>query len=1081
MNTQVGKSVGIALLLAAGLLAALFAMGVFAPAGVGAAVKGTPSHALDTTSGSETITVTFQVDDTVDGMVNGNQIIDDVIISVPGSLLDSVSSPAATVTQDGSAVGMLTLTGDATDGLKVTITKAPSGGSNLVANKDTTVVITGVAFPTDAGEKSGVLTIEQRPSTEGIYTNLNENEIFDNAEADLVGNNLVVKFKARRDHTVGYEVVITPDPMHFAGTVDIATTAPASTPADTTTNTIALAGTAANNAITVVGYDKGATITITIGGLTVTNQALTDGKPELVKIAEGMHHMVDLEVGADPVRGPGVAETKPEDGAAMGADEAKILSSTNADTAVRVMVKATAASDIRGGTDIVVSLPGFQVPDSIDRDDVVIDGHPTDTDAAAPDRDGSYYGPPQSVEVSGSTISLRLPVREILGTTSRLVEIEQTSGNTGTAAEDTANTADGKYTITFFKDAGIKTPKARGDVKVTVSDTDDQGQSSVSPDAAGTVTIAPHVTLKPKAVSRGDAVKLTAKGLLSSGTTATVHLDEAGKSDADDLVLGRGLVSDNMVSLDIDTNTSKFKAGVNELTDTKGVTGLNTIFVVDGSGHTDLPEGERRIQTTLTILPTVKLDVSQVKRSGLMEVSVSDWYYGNIQNVTVGGLGVMLPDGDDSGSEDDPWTVQEVAGGTSESGGKKTFKVIVPRSARLGEQQVTITGTTTDRKGAKGDTAADNVTKNINVGTFSLSVNPDTAVTGQTIRIEGAGFGERTCITSVMVGEQPITEATNGDDVGPGDDCVKTDSNGELSGSFKVPGKLAAGTYTLEVRDANNRVGDADLTIPKPMIELTPTSSQRGDTVTVVGSNFPAEDLLTITYSGDTVTVATTDTRGNWRATFEVPVDATIGREHDVVAQSEKKADGQEGRVSLNAKAMHRVPDETLMISPAEVPSGGRLTVTAGNLPLFTPVSITIGGIGAAGRVIGEDDASDGSGRYEKVLLVPQLTPGSHIVELTVHTVGTDVVVAKFVDILDIVTRPTAEVFEDLIADNQLTVVWRYDNATATWASYDPTAPAELNDLNLVSTDDIVWVQLTASAEFQGRNLNAGWSLITLE
>ena len=39
MNTLTGKSVGIALLLAAGLLAALFAMGVFSASGVGAAVE----------------------------------------------------------------------------------------------------------------------------------------------------------------------------------------------------------------------------------------------------------------------------------------------------------------------------------------------------------------------------------------------------------------------------------------------------------------------------------------------------------------------------------------------------------------------------------------------------------------------------------------------------------------------------------------------------------------------------------------------------------------------------------------------------------------------------------------------------------------------------------------------------------------------------------------------------------------------------------------------------------------------------------------------------------------------------------
>ena len=46
MNTQVGKSIGIALLLAAGLIAALFATGVFAPGGAGAQMGPTATAAL---------------------------------------------------------------------------------------------------------------------------------------------------------------------------------------------------------------------------------------------------------------------------------------------------------------------------------------------------------------------------------------------------------------------------------------------------------------------------------------------------------------------------------------------------------------------------------------------------------------------------------------------------------------------------------------------------------------------------------------------------------------------------------------------------------------------------------------------------------------------------------------------------------------------------------------------------------------------------------------------------------------------------------------------------------------------------
>ena len=45
MNSIVGKSTGIALLMAAALIAALFAMGVFSASGVNAGVVGTPTGA----------------------------------------------------------------------------------------------------------------------------------------------------------------------------------------------------------------------------------------------------------------------------------------------------------------------------------------------------------------------------------------------------------------------------------------------------------------------------------------------------------------------------------------------------------------------------------------------------------------------------------------------------------------------------------------------------------------------------------------------------------------------------------------------------------------------------------------------------------------------------------------------------------------------------------------------------------------------------------------------------------------------------------------------------------------------------
>ena len=273
---------------------------------------------------------------------------------------------------------------------------------------------------------------------------------------------------------------------------------------------------------------------------------------------------------------------------------------------------------------------------------------------------------------------------------------------------------------------------------------------------------------------------------------------------------------------------------------------------------------------------------------------------------------------------------------TVNSDDKGTFTVVVDRDTRLGEMQVDLRGKDSLLK--QGSAGSPDIHKQtVQVGVFPLTVNPSTAVTDQAIRIEGEGFLGSSCITSIMVGEQAIEEATNRDEVGSdARNCVDTDSNGKLADSFYVPFGLSPGEYTVVVRDAGNRVGEGMLTIPAPEIELNPMEGQRGDTVTVVGSNFPAEDLVTVSYRGVPVASAATDTDGDFRATFTVPITAPIGAEHTVLAKSENKGDGStvDGvtRAVLTAAAMHEVPDETLELDPsppATVAAGGRLTVMA--------------------------------------------------------------------------------------------------------------------------------------------------------
>ena len=81
----------------------------------------------------------------------------------------------------------------------------------------------------------------------------------------------------------------------------------------------------------------------------------------------------------------------------------------------------------------------------------------------------------------------------------------------------------------------------------------------------------------------------------------------------------------------------------------------------------------------------------------------------------------------------------------------------------------------------------------------------------------------------------------------------------------------------------------------------------------------------------------------------------------------------------------------------------------------------------------------------------------------------------------DIITRPSSEVFKDLVDEHLLKRVWRYDNPTRSWSFYDPVAPAELSDLRFVSTGDIVWIQVTRETQLQDRILYEGWNLISLK
>ena len=1028
-----------------------------------------------------TMTITFETRNGVDNTPSNG---DSIRISIPHGLMgDDFTLPTnfskshVAVTQGGNTVGMVSIN----DSNQIVIGPGARGGSNLEEDQMVTVMVSGLTNPATPGTQRDV-DIGQQESTDGPYINVSPApdvtvydpaKSFTNACAKLVDGNLVVEFRTRRDHDKDiFNVAITPDSGDFAGIGSASAVVIDNNDAASDMRNPALPSN-----FVVTNYDMGETNTVTISGLSDPFGFTGD---RLVKIAEGTGYEGTLVVDGPCFLGPGGVTDD---------DTMYVLGSNNkADTATAVKVRGNAVAAIRGGRNISVSLPGFHVPASIGEAQILIDGN---LDASEND---DYYGNPGSVSVSGTTITLSLPAR-----------MANPGGGTGTVVAN----IDGDYTILFKQGAGLKTPNSAGTKTITVQDLD-----PATANHKLMVKIISHISVDSSWVRRGQTFTVTAKGVNAIGDTTAhlysgiVPLNDDGNPDpsllmnephlvesASSLVLGRGPRDGGTVIVEgISTTRSEFIADAKNAdagppaTDARGV---NLIVMVDAAGN-------NVGHTYLGILPSVSLDVTDVRRTGEVVVKVSDWYYGDrIDLVRINGILVNLPDNtnkpNDDGDEPDSWVHNgENHEFSVNSDQKAEFTVVVDRDTRLGEMQVDLRGKGSYLK--QGSASTPDIHKQtVQVGFFPLTLTPSTAVTEQVMQIEGEEFLARACITSISVGERTIDEATNGDTIGADTrDCVDTDSNGKLTATFRVPRGLNPGTYSVVVRDSGNRVGEAKLEIPEPEIDLDPMTSQRGSTVTVVGKNFPADDVVTIDYRGVTVEAAQTDTVGNFRATFQVPITAPIGADHEVLAASENKADGKldppqnQPEVVLTAKRDHHVSDETLSFDREKVAPGEQLGIISTNLPLFTPVSIVIGDRAVAGKVLGEDNASDGFGEYRDSVLVPQLPPGITIVELTVHTErGDDVRVAEFVEITNIITRPTDEVFSDLIAAGQLESVWRYqiDETGSDWDSFDPQYIGQegINDLELVSTNDIVWIRVNANVTFQGAPLFAGWNLRTLE
>ena len=632
----------------------------------------------------------------------------------------------------------------------------------------------------------------------------------------------------------------------------------------------------------------------------------------------------------------------------------------------------------------------------------------TIADSAIDITSGSFNGSPTNVLVSGKKVTMTVP-------------------NVLPNGEEQDKDVEGNYTIKIKQSAGVENPASAGEK--TVKWVEDAPNTAEAANKEAKVDVQRLIKVSKKNGTRGTESEATFLGFANGTATVSLNGDK----------LDEVTIADNTGTLSLDTSSSDYKANQD-----------NVITAVDAGGVS------QDVSATFTIKPKLVLDPEETSVSKSVTLKLSDWPLTNtITKVTIGS------------TDSNPTTSQSTGGE-----GKVEFDVLVPGNTNRGTQTVKVTGT---EIGTGDDASTPSATASLSVGVLALDVEPSSVVPGQEITIQGSGFKGGDTLTSLMIG---------GESVSIPDNNKKASSNGDVVVTVQVPSPsgTASGKKTVileagtSVENNSGRVAEGSIEIPKASITLSPEISRRGTTVSVSGSGFPANDLVQVQYDRDgspiTVTAKAADSAGNVEVDFDVPSYAKIGSKHDVQAKSVGIYD------AVTAKGKHETPGAEVTLSPARVPNGGQLTLSGMNFPAFATVAeMMVGGVDV--RPV-PAPATSIDGDFESTVLVPQMELGNQSVSVRVA----QTTFTTFVEIVSptvVVLTDPAEVFADLIESGSLSRVWYLDPQSQTWSFYDPDpAFAAFNELTAVTSEETYILIITAEDTFGTKTLYPGTQFVTI-
>ena len=368
------------------------------------------------------------------------------------------------------------------------------------------------------------------------------------------------------------------------------------------------------------------------------------------------------------------------------------------------------------------------------------------------------------------------------------------------------------------------------------------------------------------------------------------------------------------------------------------------------------------------------------------------------------------------------------------------------------------------------------MTKTITIGTNDLTVTPTTVVPRQTISIDGGGFTVRGTVDlyEVVIGGKVVSNTSV-----PMADRELINNNGDISFDVTVPQDVTPGNASVKVTDSGDRVGTASITIATAELTISPAESLRGETITVSGTGFPANDLVLIKYNDATVDTSSTSPTG----TFEQEVMVPAGEDINPGGTYTIEAVSQVNSPDVSAQEDHKIRAPVITLSPDAATPGSNLTISGENFKGFLRVSlIEIGGQNVTPVPAPQTDKWGAFTTSD--IQVPQLNLTRHAVKVVVGDEdGSDGDATEFLTLVGAVaSNAPADVFASL--GDRLVRVWYLERSTQVWSFYDPDPDvAAFNTLTEVSSGQSVSIIISSggSVEFQGTTLYQGTNPISLQ